>query len=84
MHAPTALYLNYNFKEWCLEEINMLLVWSVRGTIYKLNTENLIKSFFITNGNMQLTVGEKEWLGCSFVILSTPAFVWVIQQFCIS
>lgn len=62
-------------KKWCLEEINMLLVWSVCGTIYKLNTEKLMKAFFITYGNMQLTGGEKQWLGCSFVISSTPIFM---------
>lgn len=39
----------------------MLLFSSVCGTTDKLNTENLINSFFITNttGNMQLTEGEK-------------------------
>lgn len=78
MYAPTVPYLSYDVKKWCLEEINMLLVWSVCGTIYKLNTENVIKSFFITNGNMQLTVKNS---GCSFVISSTPTFVWVTYSF---
>lgn len=76
MYAPTVPYLSYDVKKWCLEEINMLLVWSVIGTIYKLNTENVIKTFFITNGNMQLTGGEKQWIWGSFFISSTPAFVW--------
>lgn len=50
-------------------------------TIYKLNTENVIKTFFITNRNMQLTGGEKQWLGCSFVISSPLAFVRELDSF---
>lgn len=82
MYAPTVLYLSYDAKKWCLEEINMLLVWSVCGTIYKLNSENVIKSFFITNGNMQLAGGDKQWmLICHLIYI---CFCMGNLQFCIS
>lgn len=59
MYAPTVAYLRDDVKKWCLEEIHTLLVWSVCGTIYMLNTENVIKTSFITTGNMHLNGGEK-------------------------